>query len=308
MRVVSLLPAGTEIVAALGGTGDLVGISHECDFPPAVLNLPRLTSTAIDAGRSGAAIDAEVRHLREAGRPVITIDADQLRLLRPDLIITQGLCEVCAVSGGTVFRLAETLKPEPRIVSLVARDLGGIWRDVRTVGTALDRSQQANDLVLSLQSRLRKLTALPRPERAGVLCVEWLDPLYVAGHWVPELVAAAGGVDLAALPGCHSVRRGWEEVGRLGPDHVLIMLCGFGISRARAELESVTDPRALELLGQVPTWILDGNQYTSRPGPRLVDGAERIHAALTGIFDIEVERWEPAVPGSVSSRRPLEHE
>jgi iron complex transport system substrate-binding protein len=295
VRVVTLLPAGTEIVAALGGAGHLVGISHECDYPPSVQGLPRVTTTPIDATSSGGTIDAEVRRLREAGRPVIAVDGDQIQRLRPDLIITQGLCEVCAVSEGEVYRLAEAIHPAPRVLSLAAHDLRGIWRDIHDVGMALDLSAEADELVLGLQNRLRRLRTLTPSPSPRVLCIEWLEPLYLAGHWVPALVAAAGGEDVGARAGSHSARREWAELPALHPDHVLVMLCGFGTDRARAELDALDHPEALALLGRVPTWILDGNQYTSRPGPRVVDGAERIRAVLAGVSGGEVERWRPTV-------------
>jgi iron complex transport system substrate-binding protein len=177
VRVVSLLPAGTEIVAALGGAGHLVGISHECDYPRSVQGLPRFTSTPIDPDSPGAAIDAEVRQLREAGCPVIAVDAGQVRKLRPDLIITQGLCEVCAVADGEVNGLAETIHPTPRILSLAARDIAGIWSDIHDVGTALDLADEAEELVLGLQSRLRRLRALAPSPSPRVICIEWLEPL-----------------------------------------------------------------------------------------------------------------------------------
>ena len=295
MRVVSLLPAGTEIVAAVGAAGHLVGISHECDYPPSVQGLPRVTTTPIDPRSSGAAIDAEVRRLREAGLPVIALDAGQIRKLRPDLIITQGLCEVCAVSDGEVYRLAEAIHPAPRVLALAAQDLGGIWRDIHDVGTALDLADEAEEVVLGLQNRLRRLRTIAVSPSPRVLCIEWLEPLYLAGHWVPELVAAAGGEDVGARAGSHSARRDWIELPALRPDHVVLMLCGLGTERARAELDALDHPEALALMGRAPTWILDGNQYTSRPGPRVVDGADRIRAVLTGVPAGEVERWRPAV-------------
>jgi iron complex transport system substrate-binding protein len=295
VRVITLLPAGTEIVAALGGAGHLVGISHECDYPPFVRRLPRVTTTAVDSSSPGVTIDAEVRRLRAAGQPVIAVDARQIRNLRPDLIITQALCEVCAVSDGEVHRLAEVLDSTPRVLSLAARDLTSIWQDVRDVGAALELDDEAEELVLGLQSRIRRLREKAPPPAPRVLCIEWLEPLYLAGHWVPELVAAAGGEDVGARAGSHSARREWSELPALCPDHLIIMLCGFGTQRARVELDAVDCPEALALMSQVPTWILDGNQYTSRPGPRVVDGAERINALLNGIPALEVERWQPAV-------------
>ena len=295
MRVVTLVPAATEIVAALGGANQLVGISHECDYPRWVQRLPRVTATPIDLAAPGQIIDAEVRRLQSAGRPVIAIDADQLRRLAPDLIITQGLCEVCAVSDGEVHRLAATLETPTRVLSLSAPDLSGIWSDIATVGAALDLEAEAEELVLGLRSRIARTRRSNGAAETAVLCVEWLDPLYLAGHWVPELVAAAGGKDVGAAPGSYSARREWRELQQLHPDHLIVMLCGFGVERARVELEGLRDPEALELMQRVPTWIIDGNAYTSRPGPRVVDGAERIGSALRHRPAPDVEAWQPVV-------------
>ena len=293
MRVITLLPAATEIVAALGGAGYLVGISHECDYPASVQGLPRVTATPVDVAAPGAVIDAEVRRLRDAGRPVIGISADLLRQLAPDLVITQGLCEVCAVADGEVHRLTAAMHPSPQVLSLEARDLGGIWADIRRVGQALDLEDEAEELVLGLQSRVARLRAATPSDPPRVLCIEWLDPLYLAGHWVPELVALAGGHDVGARPGSHSARHEWGELSGLEPDHVVVMLCGFGVERARAELSSLQSFEALELLRRVPVSIIDGNAYTSRPGPRVVDGAQRIKSALAGGASRGVERWQP---------------
>jgi iron complex transport system substrate-binding protein len=292
MRVVTLLPAATEIVAALGAGDQLVGISHECDYPRWVRGLSRVTATPVDINAPGKVIDAEVRRLRSSGRPVIAIDADQLTTLAPDLIITQGVCEVCAVSDGEVHRLAPGVDRRSKVLSLTARDLSGIWSDITAVGAALDLEAEAEELVAGLRSRVARLRASSRTEPAAVLCIEWLDPLYLAGHWVPELVTAAGGVDVGAEAGSHSARHEWKEVRRLRPDYIMVMLCGFGVERAREELAQLRDPDALELMHQVPTWIIDGNAYTSRPGPRVVDGAERIRSALLQQAGSGVEPWQ----------------
>ncbi|HEY3011319.1 MAG TPA: hypothetical protein VGJ36_01135 [Gemmatimonadales bacterium] len=294
MRVVTLLPAATEIVAALGDLRWLVGISHECDYPPFIQHLPRVTTTSIDLEARGSSIDAEVRRLCESGQPVIVVDGRQLRRLAPDLIITQQLCEVCAVSDGQVHRLASAIHPAPRVLSLTAHDLEGIWNDIREVGDALDLKEEADELVLGLRTRLSRLGGSPSGGIARVLCIEWLDPPYLAGHWVPELVAAAGGEAVGTRAGSHSTRQDWPELVRLRPDHLLVMLCGFGVERARAELNLMADPEALELMRRVPTWIIDGNAYTSRPGPRVVDGAARIHSAIQGRPARGLERWQPA--------------
>jgi iron complex transport system substrate-binding protein len=195
------------------------------------------------------------------------------------------------VADGQVHRLGAAIEPAPRVLSLGARNLREIWDDIRMVGNALDLEGEADELVLGLESRLARIRAARRPTPARVLCIEWLEPLYLAGHWVPDLVEAAGGEDVGARPGSHSARREWSDLGRLRPDIIVVMLCGFGVERARAELDAVEDPGALALLSRVPTWIIDGNAYTSRPGPRVVDGASRIQSAIAGRVAPGVERW-----------------
>ncbi len=293
--IVTLLPAATEIVTALGGIDDLVGISHECDYPEAVRGLPRVTATPIDPSLPGARIDIEVRRLQMEGRPVIGIDAALLRQLAPDLVVTQGLCEVCAMADGEVHRLAALLDPAPRVVSLSATSIEGIWRDISTIGEALGRSKEAEHLVRRLRGRLDRLRQRARSDRsaARAVCIEWLDPLYLAGHWVPELVAAAGAVDVGAEAGSHSTRHSWEAVAALEPDLILIMLCGFGVERARQELAALSHPLGQAFLRSAPVWIVDANAYTSRPGPRIVEGAERIGAALDGRELPGLARWTP---------------
>lgn len=291
MRVVSLLPAATEIVASLGAAEELVGISHECDYPPALAGLPRVTATTIDPDASSAAIDADVRRRRDEGRPVIGVDAAVLRRLEPELVITQGLCEVCAVGDGAVHRLAAAMSPAPRVLSLAAASLAGIRDDIRAVGGALGRSAEAATLVNGLEERLDRLRATRPTRRPRVACIEWLDPPYLAGHWVPELVTAAGGEDVGTSAGSRSERREWHEVAALAPDLLVVLLCGFGLERARTELAAITDPAARELLAARPVWVLDGNSYTSRPGPRVVDGAERLQSMMHGREGPGLMRW-----------------
>ena len=279
------------MVAALGGAGSLVGISHECDFPPSVQHLPRVTATPLDPALPSAAIDVEVRRLRDAGRAVIAVDRERMRWLGPDLVITQDLCEVCAVADGDVHRLAAAFERPPRILALTGRTLNGVLDDIAEVGRALDLDAEADELITGLRSRLARLRrrAPARPRR--VLCVEWLEPLYLAGHWMPELVAAAGGLDVGAEPGAHSVIVSWADASALRPELIVVMLCGFGVARAQAELAALREPTALALLDSAPAWVLDGNAYTSRPGPRLIDGAERLHAAIHGEERRGLSRW-----------------
>ena len=292
MRVVTLLPAATEIVAALGEAGSLVGISHECDYPAQVMGLPRATATPIDPAAPGSVIDAEVRRLHAAGRPVIGVEAELLRRLAPELIVTQDLCEVCAVADGEVFRLASLLRPEPAVLTLSGRTVAGVMDDILAVAGALGRAAEGRDLVSRLEGRLRRLRSRQLSRRPRVVCVEWLDPLYIAGHWVPELVETAGGTDAGAAPGSHSARREWRDVAGLRPDLIVVMLCGFGLDRSVTELSALADPAALAVLGSVPTWVMDGNAYTSRSGPRIVDGAELLAGALLGQEGAGMARWQ----------------
>ena len=287
MRIVTLLPAATEIVAALSAES-LVGVSHECDYPAWVTSLPRVTKTVVDVGTTSAEIDAQVRALKADGKPVIWVDAKALEALKPDLIITQGLCEVCAVADGEVFRVADHLPTRPRVISLVAKTLDGIYEDVRTVGVAVGREDEADEVVAGMKyklSQLRKAAPLrhPEPERSEgegspgsprVAVVEWLDPLFLAGHWVPELIEAAGGLDVGAKPGDHSHPRPWSDLIELKPDIILVALCGFSVERAKEEWATQLPPEARDVLTALPPYRLtaiDGNQYTSRPGPRVME-------------------------------------
>jgi len=285
-RIASLVPAATEIVAALGAEDLLVGISHECDYPASITSLPRLTASPVDSALASGAIDAQVRALHAAGRPVIAVDAEQLEAARPDLILTQDLCDVCAVIDGDVRSLAELMTPPPRLLSLTARTLPGIFADIDAVGAAIGRARDARALNDSLQARLRALSQGPARARTRVVVVEWLEPLYLAGHWVPEMVSASGGSDVGASPGEHSRARSWQDIEALDPELIVVALCGFGLPRAVAEWEAFraggTDEAAAARRLERPVVAIDGNAFTSRPGPRVVDGAELLHQALAG--------------------------
>jgi iron complex transport system substrate-binding protein len=280
MRIVTLLPAATEIIAELGAERELVGISHECDWPPSVQGLPRVTTTPINRDAPSGAIDQAVRKAMAAGRPVIAVDGDQLRELAPELIITQGLCEVCAVDDGQAFRIADALHPSPDVISLKAKTLEGIHDDIRLVGNLIAREAEAERLIEWMRGRIAEIAGKQGAGRPRAVCIEWIDPPYLAGHWVPELVAAAGGVDVGAEPGSHSTVRPWAEIAALAPQIVFILLCGMDIPRAQRELDAVTDPVAREFLRTHPLHLIDGNAYTSRPGPRVVEAAVQMQQAL----------------------------
>src|SRR6266581_3188223 len=283
MRIVSLLPAATEIVAALGAMGRLVGVSHECDFPPQVRSLPRVTRSRIDPSLASGAIDRAVTEARRTGVPTVEVDVELVAHLRPDVLIAQSVCEVCAIGEADLARVVTTLIPIPWVVTLHAHTLNGVLEDIVKVGEVLELRDEAEELLAGLRYRLRRVrnqhAAPRRPPR--VLVLEWLDPPYVAGHWVPELVALAGGQDVGSAPGERSRARPWEELAALAPDVVVVALCGFDIPRAQAELGAVTDGAARTLLGR-RVEFLDGNAYTSRPGPRLVDAAETLARLIRG--------------------------
>ena len=282
MRVVSLLPAATEIVAALGGVGRLVGVSHECDFPPEVRSLPRVTRTRVDPAMPSGAIDRAMAEAKRTGVSPVEVDVNLVAHLRPDLLIGQSVCDICAVGEGELARLVTTLMPTPWVVTLHAHTLDEVFLDIRKVGEALELRDEAEELEAGLRYRLRRVSVraarLPKPR---VLVLEWLDPPYVAGHWVPDLVTLAGGQDVGSAPGDPSRPRPWDELAALAPDVVVVALCGFDIPRAQAELAAVTDPQARALLGR-RVEFLDGNAYTSRPGPRLVDAADLLARLIHG--------------------------
>ncbi len=291
-RIVSLLPGATEMVAALGALSELVGISHECDFPAEVRDLPRVTTTPIDPEEAGGRIDTAVRELVAQGRPVIAVDAELVRSLQPTHLITQALCDVCAVADGATRRLADVLDPAPTVLNLTGRTMHGVWQDIELLATALGRTEAGRTLSAQLAGRMDALAARTTADsRPRMLCLEWLDPPFTAGHWVPDLVRAAGAVDLGAVAGDHSAQRRWSDLRSMEPDLIVIMLCGMDVARSERELARLDDPDALAALSRVPVWILDGNSYTSRPGPRLVDGAERLAAALEGREMSGLKRW-----------------
>lgn len=283
LRVVSLLPAATEIVAALGAFGQLVGVTHECDHPREVARLPRVTSSAVDRDAASADIDAEVRALASAGAPVFGFDAERFATLAPQVVLTQSVCDVCALPASEVDRAIAALDAAPSVVTLGGTTLDGVWADVRQVGAAIGRDAEAEALLASLDARVRhvhetlKAARAPRPR---VAVIEWLDPLFVAGHWSPELVRRAGGVDVLAKPGAHSVQIDVASVRDAAPEVLLFAPCGFDVDRAARETEALLARDEWRWASACVCWALDGNALTSRPGPRLVDAIE----VMAGIF------------------------
>jgi iron complex transport system substrate-binding protein len=280
MRIVSLLPSATEIVCALGFEENLVGRSHECDYPPAVSRLPALTAPQFKPEGSSLQIDREVKALLERGLSVYRVDVARLKELAPDVIVTQTQCEVCAVSLGDLeTALAAWMGNRPALVSLSAVSLAGIWEDIRQTAEALGVAETGRNVVQALTGRTqairRRAEGLsPKPR---VACIEWLDPLMAAGNWMPELVEAAGGISVLGRAGEHSPWLSWEELLEAKPDRLLILPCGFSLPRVRLEMNLLSgNPNWNKLpavqRGQV--YLTDGNQYFNRPGPRIVESLE----------------------------------
>jgi iron complex transport system substrate-binding protein len=287
VNVVTLLPSATEIVCALGHERSLVGRSHECDFPPSVKRLPALTEARVPVDAPSIEIDRAVKALLSQALSIYRVDAERLAELQPDLVVTQSQCDVCAVSeSDVVAALAQISGTQPRIVSLAPQRLDDLWGDLRRVGEALGAAVEAESLVARLRARVDELSqrALPGP-KPRVACLEWLDPLMGAGNWVPELVALAGGENLFGEVGKHSDWLTWEALCAADPEVVFIMPCGFDLPRTRAELAPLLDQPGWSQLSAVRArrvFLVDGNQYFNRPGPRLVDSLDILVAALRG--------------------------
>ena len=286
MRICSLLPSATEIVYALGLEDQLVGVSHECDFPPEAVAKPIMIRSVFDSsGLSSLEIDRAVMERLRRGEGVYTIDRDRLRQADPDLILTQELCDVCAVPYTEVKRAVEQLGGRPRLLPLSPALLGDVLLDIRQVGEATGRRDQAESLVARLQSRIDRVTARAARvvERPKTFCLEWADPLYVSGHWIPEMVEMAGGTDGLGTIGKPSVSIEWDRVARYAPEVVILMPCGFDVERTVRELPLLTKLPGWSDLPAVKrglVYAVNGSAYFNRSGPRLVDGLELLAKLL----------------------------
>lgn len=291
-RIVSLLPAATEIVCALGATERLVGRSHECDYPPEIQKLPACTSARLETSASSGEIERQVKERLREGGSIYRIDEALLRELKPDVIVTQAQCEVCAVSLAEVEAVfAGRPGSGPQIIALSPSRLADVWEDIRRVAAALQMVDKGREMLSALKNRVVNIiekTCMLK-QKPTVACVEWIEPLMAAGNWVPELVELAGGKNIAGEAGKHSPWMKWETLKELDPDIIVVMPCGFDLARTR--VESAT-------LARLPGWArlravkgrrifaTDGNQYFNRPGPRLVESLEILAEILhPGRFD-----------------------
>ncbi len=280
-RIASLLPSATEIVHFVGAGGGLVGVTHECDYPPGVENLPRLTGTSIDQhSMTSAEIDAAVGERLTDSDSIYSLDAKLLQELNPDLVLTQGLCDVCAVSSNVVEQATAALPETPRVLSMNPTTLNEVLDVTVEVGDALGRGSEARAKVDALRERLVRVeeavAGQPWP-RAG--CIEWLDPPFSAGHWVPDMVRLAGGDELFARSGEPSKRLSWEGIFKAAPEVLVLMPCGFDATRAAREARGLPGIAGWDNLPAVKNgrvWAVDANSYYSRPAPRLVEGVETL--------------------------------
>ncbi len=283
----SLLPSATEIVYALGLADRLVGVTHECDFPPAAREKPHLTASRLPHAANASEIDRHVRESLHAGSSLYALDRTLLETLAPELIITQELCSVCAVSYEIVDAAAKGLRGDPRVISLEPASLEDVYANVATIGALTETRDEARRFVASLRARADRLrTAVAGKSRPRTLVLEWTDPPYNAGHWTPGLVDLAGGESLLATPGAYSHIITWEAIVAADPDVVIVAPCGFDLA---ATMRAIDD-----LAANVPAWntlravregrayAIDGNAFVNRPGPRLVDTAELFATAIHG--------------------------
>jgi iron complex transport system substrate-binding protein len=273
MRIVSLVPSATEMLFALGLGSDLVAVTHECDYPRAAQELPKVTRDVLPAGLSSAEIDAAVKERTLAGESIYALDAEALHELAPDLIVTQALCSVCAVSYDDVRTIAEEIDTQPMVISLDPHTVGEVLGDARTLARATDRKDAAVDLISEASARIDRIRVATRnARRIRVAALEWLDPPFAAGHWTPQLISYAGGEDMLGFAGENSEQRSWAEVAAARPDVVIVMPCGYDAEIAHREAEMHRDQLAAIGAGEVVA--VNASAYFSRPGPRIIDGLE----------------------------------
>ena len=279
MRIASLVPSATETLFALGIGDRVVGVTHECDYPPAAAELPHLTRTVVPPGLSAGEIDQAVRERTARGEALYELDSERLGELEPDLIVTQAVCEVCAVSYEDVRALAARLASRPRVVSLDPATLGEVLAGVRALAEAAGVPEAGERVVRERADRIERVERAVRGRgRPRVAALEWLDPVFVGGHWVPQMIELAGGEDPLAHPGERSRTASWEEVARVEPELVAVMPCGYDAERSAEE--ALAHRERLAALGTPAVVALDAAAYFSRPGPRLVEGIELLGHAL----------------------------
>ena len=310
MRVVSLLPSSTEILFAIGAGEQVVGVTHECDFPDEAKTRPALTSSLLPAELDAAGIDRHVRARVHAGSSLYGLDDAKLAALEPDLIVTQELCAVCAVSYEIVDRAAKRLHGDPRVVSLEPSSLEDVFSTIAFLGELVGAQAGAARLLESLRKRVDALKHChPEPVegRKRLLVLEWTDPPMSAGHWTPGLIELAGAVPVLADPGRNSRVMTWDEIAAADPDVVVVAPCGFDLARTQREIAALPPDAArafaaLRAVREGRAYAMDGNAFVNRPGPRLVDTAEMFAAAVAGTVQAHSTALAPTAPAPLGSR------
>ena len=283
MRIVSLLPSATEIVCALGLDDHLVGVSHSCNFPSDIAGLPNVTSTHVPYDQASDVIDAYVREHLTGHEALYDLDIDTLHELQPDVVVSQALCDVCAVATGDVVTALEGLPSKPELIDLTPSTLDDVFDDILRVGRELGAGEQAAAVVTALKRRRDRVSETTVSRRPRVAFLEWLVPPFNGGHWNPELVQLAGGTDLLGSHGKPSTTLDWERLAAADPDVLFIACCGFPVERTMRDVERLAREPLWNSLRAVRTgrvYVADGNAYFSSPGPRLIDGLEIMAHAL----------------------------
>jgi iron complex transport system substrate-binding protein len=301
MRVCSLLPSATEMLFAIGAGDEVVGVTFECDYPAQARERPQVVFSRMPEGLTPAQIDELVSATGAEGKSLYFADFELLERLGPELIVLQDLCHVCAIDSPTLARDLSRLPSRPRVISLNASSLEGVFGEIELLGKATGHAEEARSFVEKLRARVRRVreSVAPGAPRPRLLCLEWLDPLFQGGHWVPEMVELAGGEAVLASPAEKSVRITWEQVAESEPEIVVVMPCGYHLADTVAQFR-VLEPnfpeqwRGLPAVQQGRVYAVDGSAYFSRPGPRLVDGLEILHAIIRGAG------WERLPPESVT--------
>ena len=304
LRIVSFLPSATEMACALGLSDQLAGVTHECDYPPEVVGKPVVVRNALPIETmSQSQVDLAVGQRMRDGLSLYEVDEKLLQELAPDLILTQNLCQVCAPSGNEVSQAVNLLPKKPQILWLTPRSLEEIFGNLRELGEATDRAKEAEELIAAGRARLEKTAALTRDlsQRPRVFCMEWLDPVYCSGHWVPEMVKLAGGLDALARAGEDSVRVPWDDVVRWAPEVLIVTPCGFSLEKVIEQAQQLSGYPGwsdLPAVREGRVYGVDANSYFARPGPRVVDGTE----LLAHLIHPELFPWN----GSASAYQRLE--
>ncbi|HEY0702278.1 MAG TPA: cobalamin-binding protein [Candidatus Acidoferrales bacterium] len=299
MRIVSLLPSATEILYALGLGDSVVGVTHECDYPAGASQKPAVIKPRIDPEATPADIDRQVSELVSRGESIYAVDAELLSSLEPDLIVTQDLCHVCAASSDDLATALSRFQSPPQVVTLTPHSLADVWQNIAAVGEATGKVGQASDLIGELQNRVRRIEVAVAQikERPRVVCLEWLEPLYVAGHWVPEMVAKAGGEDALSKAFEPSFKITAAGVADSDADVILIMLCGYNAQKNAAQVAVEQIPKSwnkLRAVREKQIYAVDANSYFSRPGPRLAAGVEILAHLLHGLVrppELPADAW-----------------